>query len=169
MVSTSLVEAGVDLDFQTVYRQMAGVDSIIQAAGRCNREGKRNADTCFTYIFSLEGREDVPGQRQQTEITESLLYDKRNPDSLDTINRYFKMLYHFKGDNLDKKRIMDKFKKSNFQFATVSKEFTIIEENTKTILITREGEAAEVYEELRQKRVYERLGEKDGAILREPA
>ena len=151
VVSTSLVEAGVDLDFQTVYRQMAGVDSIIQAAGGCNREGKRNADTCFTYIFSLEGREDVPGQRQQTEITESLLYDKRNPDSLDTINRYFKMLYHFKGDNLDKKRIMDKFKKSNFQFATVSKEFTIIEENTKTILITREGEAAEVYEELRQK------------------
>lgn len=149
VISTSLVEAGVDLDFQTVYRQLAGVDSIIQAAGRCNREGKKNVSECFTYIFKLEEREYVPGQRQQMEVTESLLYDKRNLEDLDTIRAYFEMLYHFRGDSLDKKKIMEKFKKRNFPFATVSKEFKLIENNTKTILITKEKKAAGIYEELK--------------------
>lgn len=61
VLSTSLVEAGVDLDFQTVYRQLAGVDSVIQAAGRCNREGKRSLDESNTYIFQLQEREFMPG------------------------------------------------------------------------------------------------------------
>lgn len=151
VISTSLVEAGVDLDFQTVYRQLAGVDSIIQAAGRCNREGKRDVNTCFTYIFRLDEREYVPGQRQQMEVTESLLYDKRNLEELDTIKVYFEMLYHFRGDSLDKKKIMEKFKKRNFHFATVSKEFKLIEENTKTILIAKEKKATEILGELRIK------------------
>lgn len=54
VISTSLVEAGVDLDFARVYRQIAGLDSMIQAAGRCNREGKRKLSESMVYIFDLE-------------------------------------------------------------------------------------------------------------------
>ncbi len=151
VVSTSLVEAGVDLDFQTVYRQLAGVDSMIQAAGRCNREGKRPSSQCFTYIFKMDIKESVPGQRQQIEIAESLLSDKKKLEELDTIEQYFEMLYHFRGDSLDKKDILKKFERGNFQFATVGKEFRLIEENTKTIVIPREEEAEELLEKLRLK------------------
>lgn len=151
VVSTSLVEAGVDLDFQTVYRQLAGVDSMIQAAGRCNREGRRPSSECFTYIFRLDLKEFVPGQRQQIEIAESLISDNRNLEELDTIERYFEMLYHFRGESLDKKGILKKFDRGNFQFSTVGKEFQLIEENTKTIVIPKEEEAKEILEQLRLK------------------
>lgn len=160
VVSTSLVEAGVDLDFQTVYRQLAGLDSIIQAAGRCNREGMRSCAECFTYIFKLEEPEYVPGQRQQTDVTESLISDNRNLEELETIEKYFRMLYHFRGQSLDKKEILKKFYKGNFQFSSVDKEFRLIEENMKTVLITKENEAQVILEELKIKGFTKELARK---------
>lgn len=151
VISTSLVEAGVDLDFQTVFRQLAGIDSMIQAAGRCNREGKRDADNSFVYIFRSDEKEYLPGQRQQIEIAESLMEDQKNPEELETIQEYFNMLYHFKGDGLDKKHILDSFRKMTFPFAEVSKKFHLIENKTRTVFILREQRAEELLEELRNK------------------
>lgn len=157
VVSTSLVEAGVDLDFQAVYRQLSGIDSIIQAAGRCNREGKRDASKSFTYIFRTDEKEYVPGQRQQIEITESLLEDEKNPEALETIQEYFNMLYHFKGEGLDRKKILESFRKNIFPFAEVSRKFRLIENDTKTVFIVKEEKAEELLKELRNRGATRRL------------
>lgn len=148
VLSTSLVEAGVDLDFQTVYRQLAGVDSVIQAAGRCNREGKRSLDESNTYIFQLQEREFMPGQRQQMQVTEGLLIDEKALDDLETIQKYFEELFYLRRESLDKKKILEMFQ-FQFEFAHAAKEFKLIENNTVTILIPIEERGREIAEQLR--------------------
>lgn len=144
LISTSLVEAGVDLDFCTVYRQLAGVDSMIQAAGRCNREGKRAAQDSFAYLFQFEEKEYVPGQQLQIDVSKMLLSEGEDISSLHGIEKYFEALYHFRGESLDKKKIFEEFKDKRYNFAKAAKEFKLIEENTLTVFISREEEAEEL-------------------------
>lgn len=157
VIATSLVEAGVDLDFQTVYRQVAGIDSIIQAMGRCNREGKRNALESMAYIFDLEESKPVRAQEQQIAVTKLVLEEGEDITSLAAVEEYFQLLYHYRGESLDKKNILGQFKGMRFPFAKVSKEFKLIEQQTKTIFIDREPRAQQVAEELRQKGVTKSL------------
>lgn len=149
MIATSLVEAGVDLDFRTVYRQLAGVDSIIQAAGRCNREGKKSAAESSVYIFQLDEKEYVPGQRQQIDVARMLLGDQKKLDDLQCIESYFQMLYHIKGDSLDKKHILEEFRRRDYHFAKVGREFRLIEEDTVTVFVSFNEEAEAILEELK--------------------
>lgn len=151
VIATSLVEAGVDLDFQSVYRQLAGIDSMIQAAGRCNREGSRGLSESCTYIFTLDGNEKIPGQQQQIDTSRIIFNRYEDIASLDAIQDYFSRLYSFKGDSLDKKRVLEKFRKGRFAFSTVGKEFRLIEQSTKMVLIPREERAREIREEIEQK------------------
>lgn len=151
VIATSLVEAGVDLDFQNVYRQLAGIDSVIQAAGRSNREGKRKSEECSTYVFQLEEAQKIPSQEQQIDVAKQVFRKYEDVSSLDAIQEYFVRLYGFKDEGLDKKHILEQFYRGEFQFAKVAKEFKLIEENTKTILIPKENRAKEIIEELRYK------------------
>lgn len=141
VISTSLVEAGVDLDFQSVYRQLSGVDSIIQAAGRCNREGRRSPEDSKVSIFQFEDPETVPGQRQQIDVTKFLLAEGEDIASLGAIEKYFQMLYHFRGESLDKKNILGEFKNRRYNFATAAREFVLIEKNMAMVLVPEEEEA----------------------------
>lgn len=150
VISTSLVEAGVDLDFTSVYRELAGVDSIIQAAGRCNRNGESGKDKSIVRIFQWEDKERVSGQRQQIDTTKNLLAEGKDITALDNITEYFRRLYRIKGESLDMKKILEKFDGGDYQFAMVAKDFKLIEENMVTVYIDQEPEAKALLQEIRQ-------------------
>ena len=149
LISTSLVEAGVDLDFRSVYRQLAGMDSMIQAAGRGNRNGDRSIEESPVYIFGMEGKEFVPGQQMQIDTSKALLLDGYQPEDLATVDQYFQMLYQLKQDEMDKNGVMRCFENQNYQFASAAKKFHLIEENTVTVFVKREQEAAKLLGQIR--------------------
>lgn len=153
VISTSLIEAGVDLDFTSVYRQIAGVDSLIQSAGRCNRNGKISPEKSNVYIFDFEDERVPLGQKMQIEVAKSVLQDYGQVDDIEGITDYFQRLYHYRGDSLDKKHIMDEFEKMRYNFAKAGKEFKLIEQDTKTVFIHNESEAENLLNELRLKGV----------------
>jgi len=141
VISTSLVEAGVDLDFPCVYREINGLDSIVQAAGRCNREGRKSAEESVVHVFSLEKL--AQSAQLAAEITKnvarSFAEDLASPEA---ICRYFEELYDLSGKNrLDKKDIMGQSGK--FAFANIADDVRLIEDRTKPIFIpqTEEGQA----------------------------
>lgn len=151
VISTSLVEAGVDLDFSSVYRQTAGIDSMIQAAGRCNREGKERKENSKVYIFDLEDTKMVTNQKLQIETAKSVMQDYEDLADLESITDYFARLYHYRGSSLDKKNIMGEFHGMECNFAKVAKEFKVIEQDTKSIVVCKEKEAEELLYEIKLK------------------
>ena len=155
VIATSLVEAGVDLDFQTVYREEAGLDSVIQAAGRCNREGHRTAADSKTHVFRFVPEERVRNDsvRQGQIIAEEVTALYESMDSLGAIHEYFDRLYHVKGDGLDKKKILQRLNEARIRsipFRTVAEDFHIIKDAAKSILIARDPEARQLAERLRR-------------------
>lgn len=93
VVSTQLVEAGVDFDFPVVYRAMAGLDSIAQAAGRCNREG--TLDMGHTHVFMPPKQAPIGMLRKGEDTSITLLTGYTgDPLDIDLFKKYFDHLYY---------------------------------------------------------------------------
>lgn len=158
VISTSLVEAGVDLDFPVVYRAISGLDSIVQAAGRCNREGKNPPEASIVHVFEPDAAYRVPASQKQN-ISAFRIAARKHPDSLDSmeaIHTYFEALYQIKGETLDTNNIVQRFEDGfnngggSFPFRTIDTEFKLIEDATRPILIPFEPDAIQLTTQLRQ-------------------
>jgi len=165
VVSTSLIEAGVDVDFGVVYRAKTGLDSIIQAGGRCNREGKRDLEASMVYVFETDPDEYKQPRSIALNIsaTDHALRKGFEIGSPESIKAYFDYLYITKGDSLDKKEIVERLQKPYIQFADISNDFQLIDDgNSKTIVITNTGEAELLLKKLKyegvSKSLYRKLG-----------
>ncbi|MDD7278170.1 MAG: CRISPR-associated helicase Cas3', partial [Oscillospiraceae bacterium] len=99
VISTSLIEAGVDLDFGAVYREIAGLDSILQSAGRCNREGTRS--DCFTNVFISE--DGMPSRGDigiRANISRQLLESGNDVAEPAVITEYYNRLFESMKDQI---------------------------------------------------------------------
>ncbi len=162
LVSTSLIEAGVDVDFPAVFREEAGLDSILQAAGRCNREGKRPASESIVTIF--RGEDKAP-PLFATSIAAGQSAMERYSDlaSQAAVTCYFKELLDLKGTAAqDQKGILTTLQTELLPFRTVAERFHLIENATRTVYIP-DGEGAALVEQLRwgerSRELFRKLGQ----------
>ena len=154
VVSTQLVEAGVNLDFPAVYRAMAGIDSIVQAAGRCNREGKLPSGGRL-HIFSPEGQK-LKGWFSRTAAhgAEVIALFPDDPLSPRAVGRYFELLYGLYASGLDEHGILRAMngagaKNFLFPFKQVAEQFKLIEDSTHSVIVPHDRESARLSAKLK--------------------
>ncbi|MCF6248794.1 MAG: CRISPR-associated helicase Cas3' [Desulfobacula sp.] len=135
VISTQLIEAGVDIDFPVVFRAIAGIDSIAQAAGRCNREGKLSAG--IVNVFFPEKGTPPGFLRKGAETAEIVLDHHIDALSLESVEEYFKRLYQ--DSDLDKFKIIQELNSGtsdlDFSFRKIAQRFQMIRNDTKSIII----------------------------------
>ncbi len=142
VISTQLIEAGVDLDFPVVYRALAGLDSIVQAAGRSNREGRLERGRVVVFVPPSKTPSGLLTIGTQTAI--SLLSgfegDLQAPE---TFKAYFNSLFAAV-KNLDKSNVLRKLQKNadvcQIQFRTAAQEFRMIDDQETVSVFVRYGE-----------------------------
>lgn len=147
VVSTQLIEAGVDIDFPVVFRALAGLDSIAQAAGRCNREGRLEMGEVHVFV---PPKPAPPGLLRQAEQTTRMLWSALAPgDSPLAVERYpeyFRSLYG--NACLDETGIVDLLRvgrEADVNFRTAAESFRLIDnQESATIFVRyqRQGEEA---------------------------
>ncbi len=135
LISTQVVEAGVDLDFPAVYRVIGPLDRIVQAAGRCDREGKRTAkgQKGKVIIFDFPDNASPPGAYKTGLEDAKTILSRNSPEQLHNpkiYTEYFQML--FRDVNLDKKGIQPD--RRDLNYPTVAAKYKLIEDTIPVVI-----------------------------------
>ncbi len=162
LVSTQLIEAGVDIDFPCVFREMAGADSLAQAAGRCNREGRMHKPG---QVLFFESSEDFPPPgflaTAAAKGREVLALSEFANDLLapSLVTRYFELLYDDQKQSLDRISVLtdlippttprDRDDFLVYKFRTLGEQFHLISEPSISVFVPYGDEGRELCEALR--------------------
>lgn len=136
LISTQCVEAGVDVDFPQVFRALAPLDAIAQAAGRCNRNGL--AESGFVHVFIPED-ERYPGgaYRQATRVTQMLLKrlgpERLNIDNPDVFEDYYRELYDLAQTGSQNQELREAIEAMDFE--DVARHYRVIDNNAVNVLV----------------------------------
>lgn len=166
LVSTSLIEAGVDISLPTVFRAEAGLDSIAQAAGRCNRNGEWPVESSEVLIFATANDDWAPPPelKQFAQAAREILRTHgSDPLSPQAIEAYFRKLYWQKGDQeLDAGNLMGLTQNSRIDslpLETLAAKFRMIDTVQMPVIVPYDNEARDALERLRH-------AEKSGGLAR---
>jgi CRISPR-associated endonuclease/helicase Cas3 len=168
LIATSLVEAGVDLDFPRVWRAEAGLDQIAQAAGRCNREGGRAVEESVVGVFRSTDHRPPREIAQLAGDMGRMMGKHADLLSPDAMRDYFGEVYWRKGDALDREKILEAFRMSarelDFDYRRVSETFRMIESGLAPVIVARGAEPREA--QARDALAALRAGVSVGAVAR---
>lgn len=148
VVSTSIISVGVDIDFPVVYLQYTGLDSLIQGAGRCNREGRQSLQKSRAHIFWTKESKKSLFMRKEKQVTD-MVRKKYNAEEMtepSAIRTYFENWYQSNEGNLDYQEI-EKLAQS-LSFAEIGKRFHLIHDSTKAVFIPFDEKARNIKKQL---------------------
>lgn len=169
IVSTSLIEAGVDISLPTVLRAEAGLDAIAQAAGRCNRNKEWPVDSSEVLIFATANEQWAPPPvlRQNAQVARAILDQPQHrggPLSPAAIRAYFERLYWQQGQGaLDTEDILGLLKSSRqdgLPMEEVAQKFRMIQDSQQPVIIPWDEQAQHLLQALRH-------SEKSGTLARQ--
>lgn len=141
VISTSLIEAGVGLDFKAVFREIAGVDNILQSGGRCNREGKMDMGDVF--VFETDGGNYQTKKKSdiiiRANITRNLFEEFENISTDKCIKEYYGRLLNYKEKKIEENTITaimgNDLRIDGIPFRTYAESFNFIDNQVIGIVI----------------------------------